>query len=89
MDSCTQGAVEEFQTDDMREFFPVCQDLGIRDGRQGKDHEPHFDLYDPNEASFAEVRGERVFNCRCAPNPIDKYTWAKLVAQGDKIEQSW
>lgn len=86
LDSYVTGIMEEAQADDMAEFFPVWRYLGIRDGRQGADHEPMFDRYYPNDAVFAEVRGERVWNCRCCPNPIDRFTWAKLQEQGARVE---
>jgi hypothetical protein len=89
MDAYTPGAQEELQTPDMQELFPAWQYLGIRDGRQGKDHEPHFSLYFSNEVMFGEVRGERVFNCRCSPRPIDKFEWAKLQDQGKRLEWNW
>jgi len=66
----------------MAEMFPAWQYIGIRDGRQGKDHEPHFDKYYPSSAKFEQVRGPRVWNCRCCPAPISKYEWQRLQSSG-------
>lgn len=82
MDAYNRGSAAELQSDDMKEVFPVWQYLGIRDGRQGKDHEPHFDKYYPNSRTFEEVRGPRVFNCRCSFRAVDRYEWADLQGTG-------
>jgi len=89
MDAYNHGVTSEMQSPDLQETFPVWKYLGIADGRQGADHEPHFDLYYPNEASFEDVRGERVYNCRCSPAPIDKWEWAELQAGGASVETDW
>ena len=89
MDSYTVGAMEEMRDPDVASTFPVWRYLGIRDGRQGEDHEPHFDQYFPNEASFQEVRGDRVFNCRCNPQPINKFLWARLKRGGARIADGY
>jgi hypothetical protein len=86
MDAYNQGVQDELQTPEMQEFFPVWQYVGIRDGRQGKDHEPHFDRYYSNARTFAEIRGPRPFNCRCTMVPVDKYTADELKANGVRIE---
>lgn len=80
MDAYTVGTEEEMTHPDVKAMFPGWQYLGIRDGRQGADHEPHFDNYYPASISFAEVRGPRVYNCRCCPRPVDKYEWAQVQA---------
>lgn len=88
MNSYNEGADAERQDPDVAETFPVWRYVGVRDGRQGKDHEPHFDKYYPNDASFAEVRDSikvRPFNCRCTQIPIDKFSWAKLQAGGAQV----
>ena len=89
MDAYNRGAFEELREPVMEEMFPVWLYSGIRDGRQGKDHEPRFDKYYPNAATFEEVRGERVWNCRCTFIPVDKFSWAELQNQGVKLETSW
>ncbi len=89
MDAYNAGTQEEMQDPDVQEFFPVWQYLGIDDGRQGSDHESKFNKYYPVDATFEEVRGPRVWNCRCSQSPIDKYTWADLQKQGAKVETSW
>lgn len=65
-----EGQTEEVSSPDMQEMFPYWQYLGIRDGRQGQDHEPHFDKYYPSSVSFDEVRGERIFNCLLPGNRV-------------------
>lgn len=85
MDAYNTGSMQEIQSPDMVTMFPVWQYLGIDDGRAGKDHKPHFDKYYWNHTTFQGVRGERVYNCRCVPNPIDKHTWAELFADGARV----
>lgn len=77
------------QDPELGDFFPVWQYLGIRDGREGDDHRPRFDRYYPSSVHFAEVRGKRVFNCRCTSNYIDRYQWADLESRGARMETSW
>ncbi len=89
MDAYNTGAMKELQHPDVRDTFPVWKYLGIDDGRQGEDHEPHFDQYYPNSAAFAEVRGERVFNCRCTMAPVDRFEWAELQAKGAAVDPEW
>lgn len=86
MNAYNTGATEEMQDPDVAETFPVWKYSGIRDGRQGDDHEPHFGKYYPNHVSFEEVRGPRVWNCRCTSVPVDKWEWQKLQAQGARVE---
>ncbi len=88
-DAYMQGFSREMAAPDMREAFPAWQYLGIKDGRQGEDHEPHFDRYYPNTATFAEVRGNRVFNCRCSAAPIHRGEWDRLKRQGIRAEGGW
>lgn len=85
MDSYVQGMEEERTDPDVMDVFPVWKYLGIRDGRQGADHEPHFDKYFPNTASFREVRGDRVFNCRCVPQEVSKWEWKELQGKGARV----
>lgn len=89
MDAYNTGASQEMRDPDVADTFPVWQYLGIRDGRQGADHEPHFDLFYPNSASFEEVRGDRPFNCRCTFRPVDKWEWEELQQAGETVERSW
>jgi len=89
MDAYNQGVAAELADPAMQEIFPVWRYEGIRDGRQGADHEPRFDRYYPNSATFHEVRGPRVFNCRCGSTPISKYEWADLQRNGERLEQTW
>lgn len=89
LDSMNHGQMAELQTPEMQEFFPVWQYMGIRDGRQGKDHEPKFDKYYPVSAAFADVRGPRIFNCRCSILPLHKSAWAELQARGARLESRW
>lgn len=85
MNAYVKGAQEEVATPEMQEMFPVWQYIGIRDGRQGKDHEPHFDRYYPSSSRFEDVRGPRIFNCRCCPAPVSKYEWKRLQASGASV----
>lgn len=81
-DAYNTGASREMQDPDVAEYFPVWVYLGIRDGRQGKDHEPNFDRYFPNQLTFAAVRGDRPFNCRCTSAPVSRGEWEELQAKG-------
>lgn len=87
MDSFVRGSQEELK--EVADDFPVWRYLGIDDGRQGKDHEPHFNQYYPSSVDFTEVRGERLFNCRCAPQAIYKRDWQRLKEQGARIAEGW
>jgi hypothetical protein len=89
MDAYNVGIVHEMTHPDVKDFFPVYRYLGILDGREGDDHRPHFGKYYPSSVPFHTVRGERIFNCRCTPAPIDRYQWADLQSQGVKVETSW
>jgi hypothetical protein len=90
MNSYQQGTMDQMRDPEIAEDVPVWEYLGIKDGRQRPSHEVHFNKYFPNTMDFAEVRdhidGEfSGFNCRCQPNPITKWTWAKLQARGASI----
>lgn len=89
MQAYNEGATQELQQPDVRETFPVWQYLGIKDGRQGADHEPKFGKYYPNGVSFSEVRGDRVFNCRCTSRPVARWEWDRLQRQGVRVETRW
>jgi hypothetical protein len=85
MDAFNVGASRELQEPDVQEAFPVWRYVGIRDGRQGKDHETHFNQYFPSSLAFADVRGDRAFNCRCSFIPIDRCEWAALQTRGARL----
>jgi hypothetical protein len=82
MQAYNAGTHAEMQDPDVADEFPAWRYLGIRDGRQGKDHEPHFDHYYPSSVRFEDVRGPRVFNCRCTSQPIHRSQWRRLRTQG-------
>ncbi len=105
MDSYNRGQDAERQDPDVIATFPVWRYVGIRDGRQGADHEPHFDQYFPAAVAFAQVRdslvvrdgrvvasggGEgRPFNCRCTAQEVDKWEWARLRQAGARIAEGY
>lgn len=89
MDAYNSGVHAELATPDMQEMFPAWEYLGIQDGREGDDHRPKFGKYYPTSASFAEVRGDRPFNCRCSSRPVTKFEWKRLQDRGAKLESSW
>jgi hypothetical protein len=80
------GLWEEAQAPDVADLFPVWEYLGIDDHRAGKDHRPHFGLYYPRRATFADVRGPRPFNCRCSLRWVDSFEWDDLRAAGKRVE---
>lgn len=84
MDAYNQGATAELQSPEMQEFFPVWKYEGILDSRTGDDHRPKIGRYYPVSAAFAEVRGPRVFSCRCSFTPVSKYDAAKV-----RVETTW
>lgn len=85
MDAHNVAAEEERM--EMPDQFPAWRYDGIDDGRQGKDHEVHFGRFYEHDVPFAQVRGPRVFNCRCIPTPIYKGEWARLRARGDQARK--
>lgn len=80
MGAYSRGGEEELE--EVKDHFPVWRYVGIRDGRQGKDHEQHFDKYYPSSAKFTDVRGDRPYNCRCTFIPIYTKDWQRLQAAG-------
>jgi hypothetical protein len=89
MDSYHAGASRQMETPAIQEAFPVWEYLGIQDGREGDDHRPKFGKYYPTSASFAAVRGDRPFNCRCSSAPVPAARWADLQARGAQAETEW
>lgn len=89
MDSLNAGVDDEQASPEVREFFPVWEYLGVDDHRAGADHRPKFGRFYPAQASFAEVRGERPFNCRCRKRPVSVYEWEGLSRQGKRVESRW
>ena len=87
MAAYNRGAAEELK--EASDDFPVWKYLGIRDGRQGADHEPHFDRYYPSRVSFEAVRGDRPFNCRCTFQPIYRDDWKELQAKGARLAEGY
>jgi SPP1 gp7 family putative phage head morphogenesis protein len=83
-DAYNQGAQDELDSPEMKEAFPAFEYLGILDSRTGEDHRPKIGKYYPSTASFAEVRGPRVWNCRCTFAPISKH-----LMQGVRVESNW
>ncbi len=87
MAAYNEGSTKEMQDPDVAESFPVWQYVGVLDGRQGEDHEPNFDNYYSNETDFDDVRGDRIFNCRCTSIPIFVDDWNELQADGAEVSQ--
>lgn len=83
-DAYNQGAEAELGEGDMRERFPVWQYLGILDDRTGDDHRPKIGRYYPSTATFQEVRGNRVYNCRCSFAPVSRF-----LSDGLTVETEW
>lgn len=84
MDALNQGAQDELSEPDMRERFPAYQYVGILDGRTGEDHKPKIGKYYPSTVPFAEVRGPRVWNCRCSFAPVSRF-----LMNGVQVEDKW
>jgi hypothetical protein len=74
---------------EMKEKFPAWRYLGIEDGREGNDHRPHFNRIYPSTATFDEVRGRRVFNCRCSRRPVHFTELEELKNGGIQVETNW
>lgn len=89
MDSLNQAAEEERMEPDMQADFPVWKYMGIRDGRQGADHEPHFDNYYPAKVPFRQVRGERAYNCRCQAVPVYVDEWNIAKKRGKSLAKKY
>lgn len=86
VDSFNAGVTRQMATPAMRTDFPVWEYLGVADGREGSDHKPHFGKFYPSSATFAEVRGDRPFNCRCTQRPVHVSEWDELRAAGASAE---
>ena len=85
MDAYQTGAYEEGRNPDISDVFPAWEYLGVNDERAGADHRPHFGkLFRPAKA-FADVRGPRVFNCRCSMRWVDRYELGEREARGEKV----
>jgi SPP1 gp7 family putative phage head morphogenesis protein len=84
LDAYNQGAEAELAEPEMKEAFPAWEYLGVLDSRTGDDHKPKIGKYYPATASFAEVRGPRVFNCRCSFAPVSRY-----LMNGVRVEERW
>jgi SPP1 gp7 family putative phage head morphogenesis protein len=84
LDAYNQGAEAELAEPEMKEAFPAWEYLGVLDDRTGDDHKPKIGKYYPASASFAEVRGPRVFNCRCSFAPVSRY-----LMSGVRVEERW
>lgn len=80
------GAEAEMDTPEMQEAFPGWAFDGIVDDRTGDDHRPMIGRYYPASRRFSEVRGPRIFNCRCGPRPVHRSEWADLIRAG-KVER--
>jgi hypothetical protein len=84
MQAYNQGAADELSEPGMRESFPAWQYLGVEDSRTGDDHRPKIGKYYPSTANFADVRGPRIFNCRCSLAPVSKHLMADI-----RVEERW
>ncbi|AWM35894.1 Phage Mu protein F like protein [Gemmata obscuriglobus] len=84
LDAYNQGAQDEIADPDMRERFPAWEYLGVLDDRTGDDHRPKIGKYFPSSVPFAEVRGSRVWNCRCSFAPVSKHLMGVV-----RVERSW
>ncbi len=89
LDSYHTGMDRQLATPDMQELFPAWEYLGIRDGREGDDHRPKFGKFYPGAASFASVRGNRPWNCRCSKRPLTRRQWERLRETRAVMETSW
>ena len=84
LDAYNQGAEAELAEPEMKEAFPAWEYLGVLDTRTGDDHKPKIGKYYPSSVSFAEVRGSRVWNCRCSFAPVSRY-----LMSGVRVEERW
>jgi hypothetical protein len=89
IDSLNAGFDAERQAPDVVEEFPVWQYLIIDDSRTGEDHRPKGGKFYPSSATFAEVRGERPFSCRCSLRAVSRREWARRQSQGATVESNW
>lgn len=87
MDAFQTGMFEQGHAE--KDAFPCWCYLIIDDERTGSDHRPKGNKYYPRSAPFAEVRGERPFNCRCSMKWIDRFEWAELEERGFRVESEW
>lgn len=88
-DSYQTGVYEEGRHPDVADLFPVWQYQIIDDHRTGDDHRPKGGRYYPADATFADVRGNRPFNCRCSLRWVDFSEWDDLRSRGARVESEW
>lgn len=88
-DSFQTATYEEGRHPDVLGVFPVWQYLIVDDERTGEDHRPKGNRYYPADATFAEVRGNRPYNCRCGMRWVDFMDWERLQARGFSVERRW
>lgn len=89
MDAYNAGQQAEIADPAMQEFFPWWRYDGILDSRTGDDHRPKIGKYYPASAAFADVRGPRVWNCRCCMTPLYRTDVRDLMAKGVRAETAW
>jgi hypothetical protein len=83
------GSTLELASPDVRDVFPVWHYTGILDDRTGDDHRPKVDKYYPSSVTFRQIRGPRIWNCRCGFVPLDKWQWAELRKKGARVQTSY
>lgn len=84
-DAARQGENDAMDLPGMSELFPVWRYDGVRDGRQGADHEQHFGKFFPAGVPFERIRGPRVYNCRCNPVRLTQDEWEDAAAGGARL----
>lgn len=89
MDSYQTGLYEEGSHPDVADTFPVWRYVIVDDERTGEDHRPKGGKYFPQSAAFADVRGDRPYNCRCSMQWCDAFEWEALKARGEHVESNW
>lgn len=97
LEAYRNGSWSRYQDRDLDEFFPVWKYVGIKDGRQrqGPDPKPNHrakcGLYHPRSVNFFDVRGREakdVIQCRCDFKVVTRRQWARLEADGARLESA-
>lgn len=90
MDAFNEGMQRE--VNQVLPTFPVFRYSNPADSRSRPWHAEKNGLYYPSSVPFVQVRGTEskdIFQCRCVPVYIDKWSWEELKDRGARIAEGY